>query len=61
MKVGPTAFFKCTDWQKLDGVYSKLDAQTMLTACKSLKDANPKAAPVPAPAKGAKAAPPKKK
>jgi hypothetical protein len=36
VKVGKS-FFKCTDWRKPDGVYTKADVETMLTACKTLQ------------------------
>ena len=64
VKAGPTAFFKCTDWQKLDATYTKADAEQMLAACKTLKNANAKAvvaAAPPAAANKGKAAPAKKK
>ncbi|HEY7375885.1 MAG TPA: hypothetical protein VIF57_27245 [Polyangia bacterium] len=34
VKVGKS-MFKCTDWRKPDGVYTKADVETMLTACKT--------------------------
>ena len=36
VKIGKS-MFKCTDWRKPDGVYTKADAETMLAACKTLK------------------------
>ena len=36
VKVGKVTF-KCTDWRKPDGVYTKADAEAMLAACKTLK------------------------
>jgi hypothetical protein len=36
VKIG-TSMFRCKDWRKPDGVYTKADAETMLAACKTLK------------------------
>ena len=36
VKIGK-AFYKCQDWRKPDGVYSKADAEAMLASCKTLK------------------------
>jgi hypothetical protein len=36
IKVGKS-IFKCQDWKKPDGVYTKADVEEMLKACKTLK------------------------